>query len=57
MSTKYVWMIYPPEVPWVEKIPPVPLFWQHQLWDVDEKKKLNVAEFDEKIMALLAQFK
>ena len=51
-----VWMIYPTGIGWEKKIPPSPELWQHQLRDVDDKNRLNVSLFDEKLLELLTQF-
>ncbi len=51
-----VYLLYPPNVKWTEKRPPLPSFWMHQLpseWGADQELRLDAARLSHEVLALL----
>jgi len=48
-----VWMIYQPGEKWIEKDPPQPYRWWHQLKGIDQTNRLDAKAFSESLLTVL----
>ncbi len=48
-----LYLLYGPDARWDGPVPPVPLFWMHQLWGVDNGPELDAAVFGKHVAQTL----
>lgn len=48
-----VWMIYPPGARWIDRDPPAPAYWRHQLQGVDPSLRLDPVDFAVELSRIL----